>query len=123
MNAQCPHCGAEFSKLRDGKIPTHDFPPPCRSVCPGSKQQPRDEDDPLWKDDPKARITAARRTMRLELMLYGFAAAKHLAELAGEQSGVMECPLCQQSLKFSVAKSNGHFSAKCSTPNCIEAME
>lgn len=122
-HAECPHCGAKFSKLREGKVPTHDFPPPCRSVCPGSKQEPRERDDPLWKDNPAARVASERRKIRLELVVYGFAAVKHLADVSGEQSGTMECPLCQKQLRFSVAKSNGHLSARCETPNCINAME
>jgi len=31
----CPRCGATF-ETTDGKLPTHDFPKPCRRVCPGS---------------------------------------------------------------------------------------
>lgn len=119
----CPHCGAEFSKLKDGKIPTHDFPPPCRAVCRGSGRQPRRKDAPLWKDDPKQEALDARSQMRLELLIYGFAAAKELAAMSGESSGTMECPLCTQQLKFSTAKSNGHFAARCQTPNCINMME
>lgn len=36
---KCSHCGKEFV-LRDGKIPTHDFPVPCRAVCNGSGLEP-----------------------------------------------------------------------------------
>jgi hypothetical protein len=50
----CPHCGEIFARLKsDSLIPTHDFPKPCRSVCPGSGQNPRNADTdrrPLWKD-------------------------------------------------------------------------
>jgi hypothetical protein len=52
----CPHCGEifEFAALRNGAlIPTHEFPRPCRAVCPGSGQVPRNPDSdkrPLWKD-------------------------------------------------------------------------
>lgn len=55
MRSQCPHCGKIFENLA-GLIPTHDFPPPCRAVCPGSGQTPRNPDSdnrPLWKDQPK----------------------------------------------------------------------
>lgn len=35
----CPHCGLRFEN--PGKlIPVHDFPKPCRAVCPGSCQVP-----------------------------------------------------------------------------------
>jgi len=51
---KCPHCGDRYNAqdLRDGKIPTHDYPRPCRSVCPGSGQPPRSLYDsrPLGKD-------------------------------------------------------------------------
>ncbi len=54
---KCPHCGklyqmAECTPL----IPTHDYPPLCRSVCPGSGQHPRNamsDRRPLWKDESK----------------------------------------------------------------------
>ena len=51
----CPHCGwcYDADKSDDGLVPTHDFPKPCRSVCPGSKQTPRNphsDKRPLWKD-------------------------------------------------------------------------
>src|SRR6185437_257307 len=48
----CPNCGETFAELKDGKIPTHDFPRPCRAVCRGSNQQPRHPDDKslLWCD-------------------------------------------------------------------------
>jgi hypothetical protein len=53
---KCPHCGEVFpaNRCRDSLIPTHDFPRPCRAVCPGSRQTPRGMADrrPLWKDDP-----------------------------------------------------------------------
>lgn len=120
---ECPHCGKEFTKLKDGAIPTHDWPPPCRSVCQGSLHRPRERDAPLWKDDPQQRGRDTRKAMRLELLVFGFAAAKELANLAGEKSGAMECPLCLQQLRFSVAPSNGHFAAKCATTNCINMME
>jgi len=52
---KCPHCGQLFAhaEMRETLIPTHDYPRPCRSVCPGSKQIPRDVNDrrPLWKDE------------------------------------------------------------------------
>jgi predicted RNA-binding Zn-ribbon protein involved in translation (DUF1610 family) len=38
-NADCAR-GFHLDELRDGDIPTHDFPPPCRAVCPGSGQPP-----------------------------------------------------------------------------------
>lgn len=55
---KCPNCGRLFTfaqcRYRDvaGLIPTHDFPVPCRAVCAGSGQHPRDPNDrrPLWKD-------------------------------------------------------------------------
>jgi hypothetical protein len=49
----CPHCGEIFTRLADSLIPTHDFPKPCREVCPGSGQTPRNPDSDrrrLWKD-------------------------------------------------------------------------
>lgn len=34
----CANCGEAFMErhLREGTIPTHDYPKPCRSLCPGS---------------------------------------------------------------------------------------
>lgn len=39
-NGKCQHCGEELVLRPEGTIPTHDFPKPCRSVCPGSGQLP-----------------------------------------------------------------------------------
>ena len=58
LNYKCPHCGEQFTSEAmvyrgvKGLIPGHDFPRPCRAVCPGSGQHPRDIGDnrPLWKD-------------------------------------------------------------------------
>jgi len=35
MIMKCSYCGKKFD-LDILYAPTHDFPPPCRSVCPGS---------------------------------------------------------------------------------------
>jgi hypothetical protein len=44
VTAWCPHepCGEAFreSQIKDGGTPYHDFPKPCRSVCPGAKRLP-----------------------------------------------------------------------------------
>lgn len=63
----CPHCGWQYDPDEQRKrlakdqpspcdlVPTHDFPEFCRSVCPGSKQHPRNaltDRRPLWKDEP-----------------------------------------------------------------------
>ncbi len=61
--AKCPHCGETFKveQLRDGLIPTHDFPKPCRSVCRGAGQNPRPlhYTGPLGKDAPSAQVSTA----------------------------------------------------------------
>jgi membrane protease subunit (stomatin/prohibitin family) len=36
----CPHCGDMVPLREEGTIKTHDFPKPCRSVCPGTGQRP-----------------------------------------------------------------------------------
>jgi hypothetical protein len=50
----CQHCGESFprSVVDDlgGEIPIHDFPRPCRAVCPGSRKLPRVEQEALGKD-------------------------------------------------------------------------
>lgn len=54
-NYMCPHCGKLFGHCT-GLIPTHDYPVPCRAVCPGSQQTPRNplsDMRPLWKDEKK----------------------------------------------------------------------
>ena len=61
--------------------------------------------------------------LRMELLVYGFAAAKEIARLRGQASGSMACPLCQQRLVFGTAQCNGHFRAHCSTKDCINATE
>ena len=37
----CPHCGEKVPLRDNGTIETHDFPKPCRSVCPGSGSDTR----------------------------------------------------------------------------------
>jgi hypothetical protein len=121
--ATCPHCGEQFTRLKDGKIPTHDFPRPCRSVCRGSGEQPKQhKDTPLWKDDPDQQARDFFEAVRMELRIYGFAAAKQMAIFEDKPSGEMSCPLCLQKLKWNLA-SNGHFSARCSTEGCVRAIE
>lgn len=122
--ATCPHCGEAFTKLKDGKIPTHDFPKPCRSVCKGSGQEPKAHaDTPLWKDDPKQEARDFFEAARMELLVYGFAVVKQMALLSGEIRGSTPCPLCGGTVNFSIASSNGHCAACCKTPKCINAME
>lgn len=50
----CPHCGQTFRSLST-LIPTHDWPPLTRQVCPGSQQIPRcaeSDGRPLWNGKP-----------------------------------------------------------------------
>lgn len=122
--ATCPNCGEQFTKLKDGAIPTHDFPKPCRAVCRGSGQQPkRRKDTPLWKDDSEQEVRDFRDDARFQLLVYGFAVVKQLAIYSGELKGKTECPLCQKQVRWSIAESNGHCAAKCETEKCINAME
>lgn len=122
--ATCPHCGEKFTSLKDGSIPTHDFPRPCRSVCPGSGEEPKARDDtPLWKDDPGQRARDFFEGARQELLVYGFAVVKGMALLSGQAAGATTCPLCGRQVKFAIAKSNGHCGARCETEGCINARE
>lgn len=121
--AQCPNCGEEFAKLNKCQIPTHDYPRPCRSVCPGSGQHPRRRDANLWKDDPTQQERDFVAEARMELLIYGFAIVKNVAGMRTEQAGTMPCPLCQKTLHYSVSPSNGHLHARCETEDCVTAME
>lgn len=121
---QCAHCGAKFDRTKGGKTITHDFPPPARSVCPGSGEAPRrSPDTPLWKDEPLQRAKDFWEAIRIELLVSGFAVAKEMAALTNQQSGTMMCPLCLGKLKFSVSPTNKHFRAACATEGCIKCME
>jgi hypothetical protein len=124
--SKCPCCGELFEKVtKEGKIVAHDFPKPCRSVCRGSNQEPRTEDDdrPLWKDDPDQEAKEFYEAARQELLLYGFAVVKQMAVFRNLAYGTMPCPLCLNDLTVSIAKTNGHCRARCKTTNCINAME
>lgn len=66
---------------------------------------------------------AMEQQLRTELKIYGFAAAKQIAEWRGELSGEMPCPMCGEPLKYSTARSNGHFAAFCSRDGCLNMME
>jgi ribosomal protein L37AE/L43A len=122
-NAECPHCGERFTKLKEGMIPTHDFPKPCRMVCRGSGKPPRRKDAPLYKDDPTQEERDCYAQGRQELLIYGFALVKFIGEMRGHPNGEMPCPLCQKPLKYRIAKGNGHCAAKCSTPECLNMIE
>ncbi len=120
----CPYCGEMFPRLDAGKIPTHDFPKPCRSVCRGSGQVPKARNStPLWKDDPAQQGRDFFDAARMELLLYGVAVVKELVAFSGKESGVTQCPLCCNQVRFSVAASNGHCSARCETDHCINFQE
>jgi uncharacterized Zn-finger protein len=111
---QCPYCGERFAKLRDGKIPTHDFPKPARAVCRGSGEEPKQHDDtPLWKDDPQQQERDFYDAARQELLLYGFAIVKAIGKMRGKPSGKMKCPLCGGAVRYRIAPNNGHCAAKC----------
>lgn len=79
--------------------------------------------EPPGQGDRGKAIDDEIKQMRTELLIYGFAAAKRTAQLLERTSGVMECPMCQQDLRFSVSPSNGHMSAECSTAKCINMIE
>lgn len=39
-------------------------------------------------------------------------------------SGAMDCPICKTGkLRYSIARSNGHIHAGCTTPKCVRWME
>ena len=38
-SGRCSHCG-ERMPLKDGLLPYHDFPKPCRMLCRGAKMPP-----------------------------------------------------------------------------------
>lgn len=77
----------------------------------------------MGKPRPKATVEETIADVLQELRVYGVVAVKVIAQAKGMQSGTMACPLCQQELRFSIAPSNGHIWAKCSTPRCISAVE
>ena len=63
-------------------------------------------------------------------MLAGFAAVSEDAEKNGLKkgkggSGEVACPVCEGTIKYSVANSNsnGHKYARCQTENCVSFME
>lgn len=37
----CAHCGYTLDLRADGLVATHDWPRPCRQVCPGSGKEPK----------------------------------------------------------------------------------
>ncbi len=122
--AECPHCGEAFTRLRDGRIPTHDFPRPCRAVCHGSGQLPKSsKDSPLWKDDPAQEGRDFFAAARQELLVYGFAVIKQMGLFSGLRAGITKCPLCGNDAKFVIAESNGHCGARCATEGCVNARE
>jgi rubredoxin len=76
----CPHCGWQYDPAtekdrRDATspspfelVPTHDWPPPFRAVCPGTHQHPRNPDSdrrPLRKDLSEETAENCRRVDEL----------------------------------------------------------
>ena len=62
MTGMCPHCGEEV-EVKDSLTAYHDYPKPCRVVCPGSKQHPRNAESdarPLWNGKPNTRFAGAK---------------------------------------------------------------
>lgn len=74
----------------------------------------------VYSDDQIEELTI---TLRMELKLMAFAAVKAIVDAKKSTSGEMPCPLCDQPLRYRVAKSNGHLAAKCSREDCLNAME
>jgi hypothetical protein len=59
----CPHCG-KLVTTPGGLTATHDYPPPMRQVCPGSRQNPRNPEGDrrvLWNGEPNPHIAASQR--------------------------------------------------------------
>jgi len=42
---------------------------------------------------------------------------------SGISSGVIQCPICDEKLNFSVCTRNGHIHAACETENCISIRQ
>jgi hypothetical protein len=62
--------------------------------------------------------------LRMELKLYAFAAVKFIAtEIREVTSGEMDCPMCGQRLRFSIAPNNQHMRAICDRQGCINMVE
>jgi hypothetical protein len=59
---RCAYCG-KYVVLNDGLVPYHDYPPPCRSVCRGSKNLPLVEGAPpeIEQIDPKSLVAVFAR--------------------------------------------------------------
>ena len=59
FRGMCPHCGEDVG-VTDGLTDYHDYPIPCRSVCPGVKQNYRNAESDarlLWNGEPNRRFT------------------------------------------------------------------
>lgn len=79
---------------------------------------------PSDPDERKGLKNAERiETLLAGLKMEGFIVAKDIATILGRTRGEMPYPLCQKTLKFSIAAGNRHMAAKCSTPYCINMME
>ena len=68
QTGMCPHYGEEVA-IKDSLTAYHDYPPFCRQVCPGSKQNPRNAESDarfLWNGEPNKRSDAWRRKEREE---------------------------------------------------------
>ena len=113
----CPHCGERFEGDGGGAVPTHDFPKPCRSVCPGSGKTPRLPGcvNPLWKDESPhvTNLRILRRWCVGELAdETGSEAAKHGWSMRiVEQDGARMIGTCDVNMmRFNVRVKDGRIS-------------
>lgn len=50
VSLTCSHCGWKYTPVNDEqtiKVPTHDWPVPCRQVCPGTGRLPQYPDNTI----------------------------------------------------------------------------
>lgn len=66
----------------------------------------------------------AEQEREFKAALANMAMARRAILASGKQSGEIVCPCCNGgTLRFSIAKVNGHVHAACSTANCVRWME
>lgn len=114
------HCkaGVNYKQLGDDSRPGVYARLPCVIGSPLTKADAAtcDQLSPFTVEELQAKEAAITKNSNDTL------AAIKLIKATKQQSGHVECPVCKANLQYSVAQSNGHIWAKCSTQGCLAWM-
>lgn len=116
-NESCK-AGVNYRQLGDDSRAGYFTRLPCVVNSPFVKEPANCEKlSPYTKEELDAKLT--------EIEKRSVATTKAIAAIRKQksQSGTVQCPLCEKNITYSVAQSNGHIWACCSTEGCLQWMQ